>query len=464
VRWGRVVVLGVAAVVAAAGSASAQVGPAPDASWTSFGHDAQVDAFTDAPAFTADVRSFKLLAKTQLDGGIVASPLAANVAGHGLVVFASTEAGSIYAVGADGSVLWHRDLGTVVTNGGCGTYGVTSTGTIDARRGVLYEIGASGQLHALRLADGSELAGWPVRVVRRARTEYVWGGLRLVGNRLYVGVASYCDEPDRRGVAAEGRLLAYDVTAPAAMPTVFDPVPGMDNLGGVWGWGGVAVDASGDVYTGVGDAEPDVDDGASDSMVELTPDLSETLGVNRPISGTAGDDVDLGAAPVLFQPKGCAPMLAANSKSGDLLVWRQDGLARGPVARIPLSDGVDAFVGAPSWSPQTQMLYDAGATAMKAGKRLVGTMALAVARGCTFTKRWFVATGDGSQPEPLVAGDLVASTGGSAGGFVVVRAGSGVVRWRYPTRAPTLAPLVEAGGLLIGGDLDGNLYLFRPDR
>jgi hypothetical protein len=458
-------VLGVVAAVAvAAASAHGQTAPAPDASWTSFGHDAQIDAFTDAPAFTTDVKSFRLVAKTQLDGGIVASPLAASVTGHGLVVFAATEAGNVYAVDAGGKALWQHALGTVATNGGCGTYGVTSTGVVDTKRGLLYVIGASGLLHALRLADGSEAPGWPIRVVVRRRTEYVWGGLRLVGNRLYAGVASYCDEPDRRGVPAEGRLLAYDVTSPDQAPTEFDPVPGMDNLGGVWGWGGVAVDSEGDLYTGIGDAEPDVDDGSSDSMVELTSDLSETLGTNRPILETAGEDVDLGAAPVLFHPRGCSPLLAANSKSGQLLVWRQDDLQRGPVARLSLSDGVDAFVGAPSWSPITQMLYDAGATAQSGGKRLVGTMALALTKACGFAKRWFVPTGDGSQPEPLVAGDLVASTGGSAGGFVVVRAGSGVVRWRYPTRAPTLAPLVEAGGLLIGGDLDGNLYLFRPDR
>ena len=54
------------------------------------------------------------------------------------------------------------------------------------------------------------------------------------------------------------------------------------------------------------------------------------------------------------------------------------------------------------------MLYDSTATAMKAGDRLVGTIALKVTATCRFTKQWFTATGDGTQPEPLVAGDLVA--------------------------------------------------------
>ena len=199
-------------------------------------------------------------------------------------------------------------------------------------------------------------------------------------------------------------------------------------------------------------------------MVELSADLSETFAVDRPVASVDGEDIDLGAAPVLFKPSGCPALLAANDKDGDLIVWRQDGLATGPYARIPLSDGVDAFVGAPSWSPITQMLYDSTATALKASTRLDGTMALKVTAKCGFAKQWFAGTGDGSQPAPLVAGDLVADTGGSKGGFVVERAATGVVVWRFPTAAATLSPMIEVGNMLIGGDAGGHLYAFRPTR
>ena len=342
---------------------------------------------------------------------------------------------------------------------------MSSTGVVDTANGSLYVVGASGLLQALRLTDGSEAPGWPVRVVARPRTEYVWGGLELVGSTLYVPIASYCDAPDRRGVPAEGRLVSYDIAQPSVLPSVFDPVPGPDNLGGVWGWGGVSVSLDGTaLYTGIGNAEPDVDNGDSDSMVELSADLSETFGVNRPIASVDGEDVDLGAAPVLFKPVGCPALLAANDKSGNLVVWRQDALGKGPFARIPLSDGVDAFVGAPSWSPRTQMLYDSTATATKARTRLVGTIALQLTATSGLTKRWFTATGDGTQPQPLVAGDLVADTGGASGGFVVERAATGVVVWRYPTAAATVSPLIEAGGNLIGGDYSGQLYAFVPKK
>ncbi len=448
---------------AALGVSTGRSAPAPDGAWLAYGNDTQVTSYTPAPAFTSKVKGFKLAWLATLDGGVMASPLAAPVAGQGLVVFAATAKGSVYAVKPNGTVLWQRALGTVVADGNCGTYGINSTGAIDTKRGLLYVVGATGTLHALNLADGSEASGWPVRVLTRTRSEYVWGGLRLLGDRLYVPVASYCDAPNRRGVPAEGRLFAYDVSSPGTAPASFDPVPGPNNLGGIWGWGGVAASLAGDaLYTGVGNAEPDIDNAYSDSMVELTPDLSEVVASDRPESAMPGQDTDLGAAPVLFRPQNCPALLAANAKSGELLVWRQQSLGRGPSARIPLSDGVSAFVGAPSWSPRTQMLYDSGVTQLEAGERLVGTMALKANAKCGFIPKWFVAAGTGAQPQPLVAGDLVATTGGFGGDFVVVRAATGVVVWRFDTQAATVAPLIEAGGLLIGGDMSGRLYAFRP--
>jgi hypothetical protein len=465
VRRLRVLTIAFPAAAALVLAASSGAKPELDAAWTAFGHDPQLTAFTVAPLFDKSVKGFAPLWKASLQGAIIASPLAARTSAQGLVVFAATEAGNVYAIGDGGKILWQRSLGTVLTNGNCGTYGISSTGTIDTGRGLLYVVGASGMVHALRLADGSDAPGWPVRAVSRTRTEYVWGGLRLLGNTLYVPVASYCDAPDRRGLPAEGRLEAFDVSNPSDPPAEYDPVPGPDNLGGVWGWGGVSVSVDGDaLYTGVGNAEPDVNDGASDSMVELAPDLSETFSVDRPVTSVDGEDIDLGAAPVLFKPNDCPALLAANDKDGDLVVWRQNALDKGPVASIPLSDGVDSFVGAPSWSPVTQMLYDSTATALKAqtGARLDGTIGIQVTSKCGFEKKWYAPTGDGPMPEPLVAGDLVADTGGSEGGFYVQRAASGVAVWHYATTAATLSPLIEVGNELIGGDASGRLYAFRP--
>jgi len=105
--------LAAAAVAALAAAATGGAKPELDASWTSFGHDAQVTGFTDAPLFDAHVKGFATAWKTSLSGAVVASPLAARTSAQGLVVFAATEAGNVYAVGDGGAILWQRAIGTV---------------------------------------------------------------------------------------------------------------------------------------------------------------------------------------------------------------------------------------------------------------------------------------------------------------------------------------------------------------
>src|ERR687887_1736523 len=118
--------------------------------------------------------------RAQLDGLVVASPLFSDG-----VVYTATEAGSVYALdAADGHVAWQQRTGTALE---CGTtFGISSTGTIDTGRRVLYEIGADGQLHALDVATGAEATGFPVDLVASPSSQYVWGGLRIVGHTLYV--------------------------------------------------------------------------------------------------------------------------------------------------------------------------------------------------------------------------------------------------------------------------------------
>jgi hypothetical protein len=41
----------------------------------------------------------------------------------------------------------------------------------------------------------------------------------------------------------EGRLISVPLDTPEAR-TIWDPVPGLGNMGGMWGWGGVSVTES----------------------------------------------------------------------------------------------------------------------------------------------------------------------------------------------------------------------------
>jgi outer membrane protein assembly factor BamB len=443
-----------------------------DGSWTSFGHDDQLTNDVDDPALDSEaVPRLARVWSRRLDGAVVASPLAARTGPGGrLVVFVATEGGSVYALdGATGAVVWRQSFGTVETTG-CGTYGFSSTGAVDAAGGVLYVAGADGEVHALDTATGDEAPGWPVRLVRRTGYTYIYGGLRLVGDSLYVPIASYCDELDPDGVPAEGRLVKVDV-ADRSIST-FDPVPGFGNLGGVWGWGGASVDPDGSfLYTGIGNAQAWSDDcacfaddaGYGDSLVKLTPDLT-VADWDRPEPVEGAADEDLGAAPLLFQPPGCPPLAAANDKDGMLYIWRRDDLAAGPLQALPLSDGVDAFVGEPSWSSSSGVLVDSGATFLYGGKRLgAGLLGLTLERGCTFKRTWSAVLGDGPEPPPLVVDDVVVASGGTTGNWEAFTLGTGRLLWRFDTHGTaTWGPPIAVDGMVVAGDVDGVVRAFRP--
>jgi glucose dehydrogenase len=127
------------------------------------------------------------------------------------VLYAVTEGGSVYALRrTTGNVIWQRQLGIVTACGG--QFGITSTPVIDRSAETLYVIGASGALHALDLATGAEREGWPIPLLAYPDAEHVWRGLTLAGGRVYVPVASYCDEQTAEGTYADGRLIAVDAS------------------------------------------------------------------------------------------------------------------------------------------------------------------------------------------------------------------------------------------------------------
>src|SRR5437660_114193 len=127
---------------------------------------------------------------------------------------------------------------------------------------------AAGMLMFVGSAAAAERSAWPAyghdtqltnHVASTSITARSARGLRLawgtqLDGRLYVPVASYCDEPDPDGLAAQGRLVAVDPDTARPLATL-QTVPGTGTLGGLWGWGGVATDLYGStLYTGVGNS------------------------------------------------------------------------------------------------------------------------------------------------------------------------------------------------------------------
>jgi outer membrane protein assembly factor BamB len=456
-----------AAVLTLAPQAAGAVDPM---SWPAYGYDNELGNAIQTKTLTQDaVRRLQLSWSAQLDGPVFAQPLAATI-NHELRIFAATEAGTVYAVSATtGKIAWQRNLGVVETLE-CGTWGITATGAIDLDRRLLFEISADGVLHALDLATGEEAAGYPRTLITNNRYEYVWGGLRIANGRLYVVNASYCDVGPPGGAFPEGRLLSVPLAHPEDL-TSWDPVPGPANLGGMWGWGGVSVDAdTGRLFTGVGNSSVWSDEcgcyvdnaGYGNKLVELEPDLSGVVDSNDPGIAATGDS-DFGAAPLLFHPLACPPLAAMNNKNGTLYIWNRDRLSAGPLVSIPLGDGIAAFVGSPGWSETQQMIYSAQSV-IRDGNRKVGNGITAwhADPGCGFRPIWSRSLGDGSQATPLVVGNTVFAAGGRPGSFYALRAGTGDVLWSYPTEGRTVAAMISVAGGVFGADTTGVLYAFDP--
>src|SRR5437764_8698196 len=154
----RVAIAALATLLLAGGAHGAPL-RGNDGPWLAYGHDNQLSNAVISPTLRpSTVPDLTEQWRTELDGVVVASPLYAEPTVDGApqrIVYAATEAGSIYALAAaDGHVLWQRTTGTLDA---CdGTFGISSTGAIDRARNTLYEIGADGQLHALDLATGAE--------------------------------------------------------------------------------------------------------------------------------------------------------------------------------------------------------------------------------------------------------------------------------------------------------------------
>jgi outer membrane protein assembly factor BamB len=481
----RVVLCTWALVACSAGIAA---GSAAADDWPRFGGDPQVTndvSSVVAPDFRASAASrLQVRWTSKLDGPVIASPLYAGGVTVGQqvldVVYAATQAGSVYALDArDGTVLWQRPLGTAVSTcdeaqaGTTASYGIASTGVVDRARGVLYVIGATGLLYALDLGTGETETGWPLQVIKDPTGEFVWGGLTLAGGRLYVPVASYCDEPGADGSYADGRLDAVDVDSVSVVRS-FDVIPGVDDLGSIWGWGGASVDpGTGDLWVATGNSWVSdnscgcivQDAGYAEAVVQLDPDLN-VVAFSRP-SDLPGEveDADFGSTPLLFQPSGCPPYAAAYAKNGELYVWRRDALADGPVWSFHAgpSDITNAFVGEPSYSPELNMLIVADARTYDEEGSIVDFDAVTgfkIGPGCSLPEApTWVAPGVGRGPKApaLVVGNLAFVVGGLVPGVFVLDATTGALDWSQELGGPVLAPPAFGGDQVYVGDTSGGL-------
>jgi hypothetical protein len=311
------------------------------------------------------------------------------------VVVVATSNAWVYAVNAcdpgpaggdipAGVVLWRTRLGTPVVvarlDGGV-PLGVLGTPFIDraASPPRIYVASASAergwQVHALGLADGAALPGWPITIddaalgrlnrngpstFRGAAEMSQRGALNLSpdGNTLYVPFGSYDDGGPGWLVAVDtraARILSAFSGAPSSAPTA---------NGGIWGPGGPAVDGDGHVFATTGNS-PDGSASApgvwGNSLLRWGPDLVLD-GTYTPFNYCQLDaaDIDLGGASPLLVPDAgetdatATRLVAFGSKQGNVYLVDRDRLPGRTDARPACSDdaGADGSLLPPGPQPQ----------------------------------------------------------------------------------------------------------------
>ena len=193
--------------------ASPDMAPAPY-DWLQFGFDAQHSGVNprETTITAANVATLTLKAQfafpklagengSIVDGAVVYLSGVSTAGGTRDLVFATTTAGTLYALDAVTlTQVWMKSHGP--TGGACtNSHGVpcyaTSEPAIDPNRKFVYSYGLDGYVHKHAVADGTETTtgGWPALVTKKPTVEK--GGCNLAvastrtGDFLYSGVGGY---------------------------------------------------------------------------------------------------------------------------------------------------------------------------------------------------------------------------------------------------------------------------------
>ena len=315
---------------------------------------------------------------------LFATPLylhAQTIRGQALsVAYVVTTAGYAYAIAASpvgdirpGAILWRRQLTT--TPCGDGTMGNLATPVIDRTRSRLYVTACTGadwtwHVHALDLATGEAVAGWPVEISPATMDRPGLnrnGATRYSAGKVYLQRGALNLSPDARrlyvafGPDTQGWLVSVDADAARVASAFSTNAVQEQEQGGMWGSSGASVDADGRIhiatgasffYTlakrGIPGVFPDSPHSWGQSILQFTDDRRRGLtlkGTYTPYNycQTAAFDIDIaGSGAVLFDlPKGGSStrrlLALGGGKQGNAYLLDRDRMPGGVIKRHPCS-------------------------------------------------------------------------------------------------------------------------------
>jgi len=408
---------------------------------------------------------------TPLDGKITAQPMFAggiNIGGtaHDIVVSATSN-NSVYALDAGtGAVLWKRNFGAQPTN--CAFpagFGVTGAPTVDRANLRVYAVSSGGTFFSLSLIDGSVVGSIP-NLIANPRTNDVWGGLNQNGSSVYVVTGSDgCDSQPWQGTIYKINVAGTTPVLAASAAIVPSLASTGDAGGGIWGYGGLAIDpATGNLYV---TAAADVNESTTpyaNRMIAYDQNLNllgSYLPTDPPTFPCAGApcDLDFGSTPTVFSPPGCPSMVVGGKKNGNLyLLKTSDLMASGQPTQILQINAANDSLGNggaadPSYWPTGNMVFE-GTAGSGANGFAGGIVALKVTNACTMTGAWSHALGSQGQPNSTVTiANGVALIGvGQSGQVVAFNATTGTQLWQSAAGLghTFAAPMVAKGSVFVG--------------
>lgn len=319
---------------------------------------------------------FGRLFTARVDGEIYAQPLyvpAVSISGKGThnIVIIATENDSVYAFDADtGSVLWQtsmladgaQPIPSADAKNSMGTscgdltplIGITSTPVIDPATGTLFLVAATKEadqsyvfrLHALDIATGGEQSRSPVviqgsvasngpnaangKISLSALINHQRSALLLDRGIIYMAFSSHCDFG-----AYNGFVAGYNETSLSQVALFSDAPNGTE--AGIWmSGGGLASDASGDIYLSTGNGTFDANSGGADygdTLLRLTP-AGNSFSVTSYFTPSnqadlSNADQDLGSGAILLlpdQPQGPAHLALGMGKEGVIYLVNRDAM------------------------------------------------------------------------------------------------------------------------------------------
>lgn len=413
----------------------------------------------------ANVDRLTSLWQVDVGGWVTAQPvLAANVdvpgRGQTDVLYAGTEAGVLVAIDASATpagdrVIWSRQLGV----GGCEhkINGLTGSPVVDRERNLVYAVDGLAQAYALDLGTGEVASGWPVVISKTPELDKVWSGGTLYGSTFYTATAGYCGDEQTNPYRAS--VVAIDVETAQIANRWFPLGESGRYGGGIWAPAAVSVDEDGTVYAAVGNANGGFESFAfGEHVVRLTAALTP---VEANFPGLVGFDVDLSSAPVLFSANGCPNGLVVMAKTGELLVYDRNEIARGPLGREAVASNKGLFLGMPAFDPETEQVIVT--VPEDTANHHHGVLALRVGDGCALEVGWESVVGtSGISSPPTIANGVVYYGSGGGSQVFALDASTGAELWNSGTTVKGRiagAPMVVNGRVYVAS-WDGHVYAF----